>query len=237
MAQDISGNRPVRVGAVAGIVLAGGHGRRLFPGGGDKAMAVAAGRPLVSHVVERLRPQVLELALSANGPPDRFARLRPRLPADVGVIADSVLDQEGETVGPLGGLLAGLEWARQRAPYCPLVVTVPVDVPLLPFDLVPRLAGHMHVVETDVLVVRAGGRSHHTIALWNAGLTDVLREAIVRDGVRRVEDFIGRLNAAVLDWPSRLVPYDPFLNVNTPDDLAAAQRILESGKVPMVARS
>ncbi|MEM1163582.1 MAG: NTP transferase domain-containing protein, partial [Pseudomonadota bacterium] len=55
----------------AGIILAGGLARRM--GGGDKAMLDLAGRPLLAHVIDRLTPQVDEVALNANGDAARFA--------------------------------------------------------------------------------------------------------------------------------------------------------------------
>jgi molybdopterin-guanine dinucleotide biosynthesis protein A len=40
-----------------------------------QALLPLAGRPLIAHVVERLRPQVAELVINANGEAARFASL------------------------------------------------------------------------------------------------------------------------------------------------------------------
>ena len=65
-----------------------------------------AGKPMLAHVIERLRPQVGALVINANGDPARFAAFG--LP----VVADTV---DG-FVGPLAGVLAGMRWsAAQRA--------------------------------------------------------------------------------------------------------------------------
>lgn len=224
----------VKVGAVAGVILAGGQGRRLFadqPQGGEKALVRLGGKPMIARVAERLQPQVLELAVATTTSGASPDKLRKVLDKDVAILSDSVRESGGGPVGPLGGLLAGLEWARLAAPYCILLATVPADVPFIPLDLVPRLAGHMHVVETDVLVLRAGPRRHHAIALWSTRLGPRLRQAIEQDGLRRVEDFIGRLRAAELHWPHRLVRPDPFHNVNTPDDLRLAEQRLRQGRI------
>jgi len=214
----------VRVGAVAGVILAGGRGRRLFPdASGAKVLAPLAGKPMIARVVERLAPQVLELAIATTAQGASARALREAVGRPVAIIADSVTEQDGGPVGPLGGLLAGLEWARRGAPYCTLLVTVPADLPFLPLDLVPRLAGHMHVVETDVLVLRAGARRHHALALWSTKLAERLRLAIERDGVRKVEDFAAGLRVAELAWPAGMLRPDPFHNVNTPEDLARAE--------------
>ena len=81
---------------IAAVILAGGLAQRM--GGGDKALLEIAGRPLLQHVIERLTPQVAEIAINANGDLSRFAAF------DLPVIPDTV---EG-FVGPLGGVLAGM---------------------------------------------------------------------------------------------------------------------------------
>ena len=206
------------------MILAGGRGQRLMPDRpGEKALVKLGRKPMIGHVIERLKPQVLELAIATTTQGASAAKLRQVAGPDVAILTDTIAESGGGPVGPLGGLLAGLEWARRAAPYCMLLVTVPADVPFLPLDLVPRLAGHMHVVETDVLVLRAGQRRHHALALWSTKLGPQLREAIERDGLRRVEDFTARLRMAELVWPRSLSRPDPFYNVNTPQDLQRAQ--------------
>lgn len=191
---------------VLGLILAGGQARRM--GGGDKPLLRLGGRTLLERVVERLGPQCgAGLALSANGDPARFAAGFPGP-----ILPDSVPDQPG----PLAGILAGLEHAAARG--VARVVSVSGDVPFLPGDLVSRLdaAGP----ETGLALAASGARQHYTIALWPTALRDDLRRYLER-GERRVGAFIARHGAAVATWPAE--PVDPFLNVNTPEDLAAAE--------------
>ena len=75
-----------------GIVLAGGAGSRV--GGADKGLLPLGGRPLVEHVLERLRPQCDRLLIVANRNLDDYARYAP-------VLHD---DNEGHA-GPLAGLV------------------------------------------------------------------------------------------------------------------------------------
>ncbi len=222
-----AGNRGVpRVGAVAAIVLAGGAGRRLFPqsgSGGDKPLARVGGKPLVAHVVQRLQPQVLELAIATRGDTRRFALDDPAL-AGLAVVQDTVQERDGSGRGPLAGLLAGMEWARREAPFCPLLLSVPADVPFIPADLTARMAAHLQAIESDVLMMRSRGRLHPTVALWSTELLPDLRRAVLEEGVRKVEDFVHRHKHAELVWHLR--GPDPFLNINTPADLARAERRL-----------
>src|SRR3990167_2967363 len=65
---------PVRSGALVGVVLAGGEGRRMGPGA-PKPLRLLAGRPMVAHVVGRLRPQGMDLVVVANDPAVPFLPL------------------------------------------------------------------------------------------------------------------------------------------------------------------
>ena len=91
---------------IVGLLLAGGQSRRM--GGGDKALRLIGGVPLLERVIERMRPQVETLVLNANGDPARFASFG--LP----VVPDSVPDY----AGPLAGVLAGLDWTAEHRPDC-----------------------------------------------------------------------------------------------------------------------
>ncbi|SDN07804.1 molybdopterin-guanine dinucleotide biosynthesis protein A [Methylobacterium phyllostachyos] len=190
---------------VLGLILAGGQARRM--GGGDKPLLRLGGRTLLERVVERLGPQCRAgLALSANGDPARFAGFPgPILP-------DPLPGQPG----PLAGILAGLEYAAAHG--IGRVVSVSGDAPFLPDDLVARL--HAVVLETSIALAASGERQHFTIALWPTALRHALRDYLER-GERRVGAFIASHGAAVASWPVERL--DPFLNINAPEDLAAAE--------------
>ncbi len=197
MASAPENNRP------PAVVLAGGQGRRM--GGYDKPLLRLAGRPLLDHVLARLRPQVGDVALNANGDPARFAAW------DLPVLADPVADLPG----PLAGVVAAMLWARERGLR---VLTVPGDVPLLPLDLVARLAA------TDpgrIALARADGRLHPTLALWPVALADTLLAALRADQ-RRVAAWAVEQRAVCVDFTDAAA----FHNVNTPADLAVAESLL-----------
>ena len=209
--------RPIRVGALVGAVLAGGEGRRLGPGI-EKPFRRLHGKPLVEHALARLRPQVAGIMISTHGDPARFERF------GVPVVSDTVAaDPDGRRPGPLAGVLAAMDWARRQHPFSPWLLTVPVDVPFLPLDLTAYLAGHMHVPEAEILAVRYRGRVHHAIAVWSTELLPALRQAVIEHGTRSIERFAATRETAVFDWPRRRG--DPFLNINTPADWARAEAI------------
>jgi molybdopterin-guanine dinucleotide biosynthesis protein A len=194
---------------VAGVLLAGGLSRRM--GGGDKTLKPLGGRPVLAHVIDRVRPQVAALALNANGDPARFAEYG--LP----VVADTV---EG-FAGPLAGVLAGLDWAARAAPECRWLLSAPTDAPFLPQDLAERLVAAS--ARAEVVVAASGGRSHPVAALWAMSLREALRAALAR-GIRKVEDFTRDHSLATVEFPTE--PVDPFFNLNRLEDLDEAERLL-----------
>lgn len=200
---------------IAGVLLAGGLARRM--GGGDKPLRTIAGRPLLDLVIERIRPQVSALVLNANGDPTRFAAYG--LP----VAADSVPDNPG----PLAGVLAGLDWAAEHRPDCPMVVSVPTDAPFLPTDLVTRMEAQMAAERADLACAASGGQEHPVIGLWPVRLRQDLRRAIVEEGIRKVDVWTARYRLAVVVFSDR--PVDPFFNANRLEDLDAAASLLASG--------
>ena len=200
-------------GATLGVILAGGAGRRM--GGADKAAILLAGRPLLSHVMARLGPQVAAMVLSANGDPRREAGFG--LP----VLADPLPDRPG----PLAGILAALGWARRMRPDLTDLLSVPVDTPFLPGDLRARLAAVRRAAGRRIAIAASAGRAHPTVALLpiDPALADDLAARLTR-GERRVGGFFAGHGAAIADYGD-LVP-DPFRNLNTPADLAAAEAAL-----------
>lgn len=209
---------PVRSGALVGVVLAGGEGRRMGAGV-PKPLRLLGGQPMVAHVVERLRPQVMDLVVVANDPAPAFRALEAALIADPPDIQEAAR-REGRRLGPLAGVLAGMEWALAHHPHSGWILTVPADVPFLPLDLTVRLCGEMHVPEPDVLMIRHGSRREPSLAVWSVKLAADLRRAVLEEGIRRVEGFAHRHRVAELAWPGGGAP---FLNVNTPEELSAAE--------------
>lgn len=197
---------------VLGLILAGGLARRM--GGGDKVLLPLAGRTLLERVTERLAPQCASgVALSANGDPTRFTGFPgPILP-------DGVPGHPG----PLAGILAGLDHAAAFHPTVEYVASVSGDAPFLPHDLIARLAAARD--KAAIVLAASGERQHYTFALWPLRLREDLRAAHVERGERRVGGFIERHGATVVRWP--VSRFDPFHNVNTPDDLSAAASLCE----------
>lgn len=202
---------------VPGIILAGGLATRM--GGGDKGLRRIGRRRLIDLVIERLGPQCDGLALNANGDPARFDDLG--LP----VLADGLPDHPG----PLAGVLAGLDWAaEQGADY---IVTAAADTPFFPRDLVDRLWAARGPSGLTLAASRdADGKlwRQPTFGLWPVALRGDLRKAL-QSGLRKIVMWTDQHQAGLAEFSSD--PFDPFFNINTPEDIEAAEALIGQGAV------
>ena len=194
-----------------GLVLAGGLARRM--GGGDKPLIDIGGAPILDRVLARLTRDCAQIILNANGDAGRFASYC------LSVVADDVPG----FAGPLAGVLAGLDWAAQNRPDIAWLASAPADCPFLPSDLVPRLHAARISQGTPLACAQSGGRRHPVAGLWPVALREDLRRALVNEGLRKIEAWTARHGVAFAEWP--VEPIDPFFNVNTPEDVAAAERL------------
>jgi molybdenum cofactor guanylyltransferase len=194
-----------------GVILAGGLARRMD--GADKMRIRIGNATILERTLARLRPQCARLILNANTEAARFAE------TGLPVVADSVPDFPG----PLAGILAGLDFAAVQAPETAWVVSAPSDCPFLPRDLVERLHRARLDAGATLACAASGGQRHPVIALWPVALREDLRRAVTRKGARKVGEWSARFTLAVAEWPAE--PVDPFFNVNTPDDVAEAERL------------
>jgi molybdopterin-guanine dinucleotide biosynthesis protein A len=117
--------------------------------GRDKAYLEFEGETLIQRAISRLEPQVQVIGLSTG--PNRSRLSEIDLPR--------VFDLE-PSEGPVCGILAGLAWARASGGMSARLVTVPIDCPHIPFDLVRKL----HTAGEGVVFASSGGRHHPVVS-------------------------------------------------------------------------
>ena len=185
------------------VIVAGGRSSRM---GREKALEVIRGRTIIARVISLLGAQGLETVINANGDVARFAE------TGLKVIGDLRADIQT----PLAGLHTALSFAEERG--FDAVLTVPSDAPFLPADLFRKLAE-----AGGAAIAASGGQAHYLTGLWPVSLLADLERALGAGRLPRMQDWAKMCGAALVAWPA--VPYDPFFNVNTPEELAEAERI------------
>lgn len=183
---------------ITGVILAGGQGRRM--GGVDKGMVDFLGKPMVAHVIDRLKPQVSEVLINANRETASYTAL------GYPVIADVIPD----FAGPLAGLHAAMQVANM-----PYILTVPCDSPLLPRDLAARLMNALIERDADIAVAKTGLQTHPVFALCRKTLSSSL-DTYLQSGGRKVDGWQKSLEVVEVSFNDSAAA---FSNINTLDEL------------------
>lgn len=191
-------------GAVVGLVLAGGRSVRF---GGEKAVALLDGRPLLAWAAERLRSVCALVAINVRPGTEAEAAAK-------GLGLPTLCDAAGDATGPLAGVKVGLIWAREQG--AEMLAVSPCDAPLLPDDLYVRL------------VERAGGGAamaktrdgrQPLCSLWPVAALPTVREALAEGAHPPTWQVLEGLGArkVLFERP------EAFVNVNTRADLTAVE--------------
>ncbi|MCP8897793.1 molybdenum cofactor guanylyltransferase MobA [Gilvimarinus xylanilyticus] len=194
-----------------GVLLAGGLARRM--GGGDKCLLPLAGQTLLSRSIERAQDQVEPLLLSANGNALRFARTKLTVVPDV--FADFP--------GPMAGVHAAMDWMCRERPQCEWLASFACDTPFFPKDMCTQLQ-QASDSESKIIVATSNGRLQPVFALWHKSLLSELADTLQSGKIPWLQHWIAERPHTQVDFTCE--PIDPFTNINTPQDLYAAEDLL-----------
>ena len=195
---------------VTGVILAGGQGTRM--GGADKGWVEFRGKPLVEHVIERLRAQTDHILIVANRNTERYAQLSAQ------VVADDISGFQG----PLAGIHAAL-----KSISTPWALIVPTDAPLFPLDLLQQLgeqvlgtisaakfsSGTSH--PDHPFLVHDGEREQPLFGLYPRSLVASLERSLLA-GERRLMRWCQEQRAEWIDFSTQR---DAFANMNSPTEI------------------
>lgn len=203
---------------VAGAIIAGGQSSRMQAGGvpGDKFLQPLGTSSVIRHVAQRLKPQLGQLIINANGNPLRLAALN----------LEVISDHPNKHGGPLPGILTALT----KAANFPWLITAAADTPFLPHDLVAQLVERQLQTGADVVLASSANRLHPLFGLWRTSLVDRLENWLAATDKASVLAFTSHIGFEGVDFPLATTKdgsedYDPFFNINRPDDLVTARRL------------
>lgn len=195
----------------AGVILAGGQSRRM--GGESKALLELAGKPMLQHVADRVRPQVSRLFLSLESESEAYAEF------DLHQVPDPAPGHGG----PLGGLVAAMQ--EMVTGTHDWLLLVPCDAPFLPDDLASRLLECAARARLPGALVKLEHELQPTFSLWHRSLLPPLQSAVQNQHMRGFKQFLDQAPMGVLDWPA-----DKgwrFFNINDETALQQAQRMMQ----------
>jgi molybdenum cofactor guanylyltransferase len=192
------------------ILLAGGQSRRL--GGGDKCLISLEKEIILDKILKKILPQNKSIILNANGDPDRFSKY------SFPIIQDTM---DGY-LGPLVGILSGMEWVRKNQKNKKYIVSIATDTPFFPYNLVEKLYSTVVARPEKIICASWQGRKNPIFAIWPISLSDDLRKDILL-GSRKIDSWTSKYGVYAINFVS---PNDPFFNINTPEDLELANEMV-----------
>lgn len=179
---------------ISAVILAGGKGSRL--GGQDKGLVLYQGKPLVEHILERIKPQVGNILINANRNHDTYRAY------GYPVINDTMRDYQG----PLAGFSAAMQVIKTE-----YMITLPCDSPLIPDDLVGRLIASLQDNPSSIAVAHNGQRLQPMHALIPVKLQNSLNKFLA-NGDRKVALWHTQHHYIATDFSD--IP-QAFANINT----------------------
>ena len=191
------------------VILAGGQARRM--GGGDKTLIELGRKTILQHILDRLRPQCEHVIINANGDLDRFTSYG----------CPVVADQLDGFLGPLAGILAGMDAAAIQYPDKTHILSLAGDTPFIPLDLADRMWSHAS--PDNIVCANSQGRTHPVFGLWPIAIRSELRDQLINHDMRKIDRFTADYDVRHCEFAG--VP-DPFFNINTVEDKEKANRIL-----------
>ena len=185
-----------------GVILAGGMSRRM---GRPKPFVELEGRPLISWVLESLRPVCLEVFIVANETAP-FAKLGCR------VVRDLIPDR-----GPMGGIYTAISSTRERR-----IFVTGCDTPFLQSSIIRFLSSQIE--DYEMAVCRLADGLHPLQAVYTRECLSRMYDCLIAGRLSLI-DFIRESRARVVS-EQEIDRLDPrrisFLNINTPEDLELA---------------
>ena len=166
----------------------------------DKGLVMLQNKPLVQHIIERLKPQTNELLINANREIQQYKTFN--LPI--------LQDDDPNYIGPLAGFSLGL--AHCKYDY---LLTTPCDSPLLPSDLAHRLLKGLINNSAEIAVAKSDGNTHPVFSLMNKSVLPSLL-AYIHSGGRKVSAWQKSLHCIEVEFDDCS---EAFVNLNTFEEL------------------
>ena len=195
---------------ILGSILAGGQSKRM---GKDKSFLEINNKKLIVYSIDKVKKYLKDLIVVTNSDNEYF------LKNNLTVVKDCI---EGQ-LGPLVGILTAMKWAKDNSSKYLWVATFPCDTPFFPESIIKSFINESKKKESLILSASSHGRRHNIFGLWSLDLYDKLKNDLVNNKVRKVEDWTKKNKIKNLEF--KFKDYDPFFNINTQEDLEFAKKL------------
>lgn len=200
---------------ILAVILAGGKSKRF---GEDKNQAKLGSISLIEHAIYKIREKFKKILIIANND------LKIEKFNDIEIIPDHIKGN----LGPLVGVLTAMKWAKQSKENYKWIATFPSDTPFFDISIIEKYEKKIIKNDSPLYFVRSGDKRHNIFGLWSLELLDILEKDLVKNNFRKVEDWANKIGVKTINI--KFEKFDPFLNINTKEDLIKAEKILKDYK-------
>mgnify|MGYP001388549130 CR=1 FL=1 len=193
---------------ILGVILAGGLSKRM--GGFDKSLIKINNKTLLETTYNLVKKQLSNVVVNSN------INLKKELKSNIKVFPDQIPG----FLGPLSGIFSGMKCAKKNFSNCKWIASFPVDSIFFPKNFIEVMTNKIND-RTQVVCAKSNGRIHPVFALWSLDLIDDLEKALIKEGVRKIDEWTRRYNLEIVNFESKNI--DPFFNINTKEDLQLAR--------------
>ena len=190
------------MGDIEAFILAGGKSSRM---GKDKGLIPIFGKPMVKHLLDKIEDLGIEASIISSNP-------------EYQIFKKPVYQDVVPNIGPLGGLLTSLSFAKKRK-----ILILSCDTPLIPIIALQKLLENTQ--EAEICITEAEGNLNPLFGIYPKSILSKVRNQIEK-GDLKMKNFI-------FDNPHTILNMDyiatqdslSFTNFNTVQDLQQIGRV------------
>ncbi len=191
------------------VVLAGGKSKRF---GEDKSQAKLGSKILIDYILEEIIKNFNEVLIVANSSIQH-------LNSDKII---KIMDVK-KNLGPLGGIFSAMKWVKDNNRKYQWIASFPSDTPFFKMTHLNDFLKRINEKESELFFMKSGDKRHNIFGLWSIQLVDQLDKDLEM-GTRKVERWANEIGVKIINM--KFEKHDPFLNINTKEDLEIAEKIL-----------
>ena len=200
---------------ILGVILAGGKSKRF---GEDKKHVKLGTKTLLEHVITKIQSKFKTLLIISND------NLNINISKNIKIIPDCI----NGNLGPLVGVLSAMEWIKKNNMPYDWIATFPSDTPFFDVSIIESYKKKICSGNSLLYFIKSNEKRHNIFGLWSIKLVETLENDLVNNNFRKVENWANKIGVETLNF--KFDKFDPFLNINTKEDLIKAEKILEKYK-------
>ena len=195
---------------ILGVILAGGKSRRM---GQDKNLIKLDDKTLIEHAIIKVNKFFKKTIVVSNQEMNHISKY------NLEIIPDCITGHQG----PLVGILSAMMWTKKNNNDYSWLMSFPCDTPFFPEEIIKKFIQLSKENKSKLYFAGSKGKRHNIFGLWSLDLYDNLNNDILNSNVRKVDLWAEKNNVKKIDFDFK--NFDPFLNINTKDDLKKAIEI------------